>query len=52
MDRISDALTQMGGTITEYNDARVRQLVSHIKAVDKKTLLITFKDGTEVAQTV
>ncbi len=52
MDRISCALTQMGGTVTEYDDARVRQLISHIKAVDKKTLLITFKDGMEVAQTV
>ena len=52
MDRISDALTQMGGTVMEYDDAKVRQLISHIKAVDKKTLLVCFKDGTEVAQAV
>ena len=52
MDRISDALTQMGGNITEYDDVRVRQLVSHIKAMDKNTLLVCFKDGTEVAQAV
>ena len=50
MDRISDALTQMGGNITEYDDVRVRQLVSHIKAMDKHTLLVCFKDGTEVVQ--
>ena len=50
MDRISDALTQMGGNITEYDDVRVRQLVSHIKAMDKNTLLVCFKDGTEVVQ--
>ena len=52
MDRISDSLKQMGGNITEYDDVRVRQLVSHIKAMDKNTLLVCFKDGTEVVQPV
>ena len=38
--------------ITEFDEVTVRQLVSNIKVVSKDTLLICFKDGTEITQTI
>ena len=52
MDEIDAALSQDSGMIEEYDDIRTRQLVSYIKVLDKERLLIRFKDGTEIAQTV
>lgn len=48
ISEIDTALDRESGAISEYDDARVRQLISNIKAVDKETLLIRFKDGTEI----
>lgn len=50
MEEIDIALDHDSDAITEYDDTRVRQLISNIKVVDKETLLIRFKDGTEVKQ--
>lgn len=50
IEEIDATLDHESGAITEYDDARVRQLISNIKAVDKETLLIRFKDGTEITQ--
>lgn len=52
MDEIDAALSQDSGMIEEYDDIRTRQLVSYIKVVDKERLLIRFRDGTEIVQTV
>ncbi len=52
MTTITAQLEQASGTITEFNEITVRQLVSNIKVVSKDTLLICFKDGTEITHTV
>ena len=52
MEEIASELEQTAGTITEFDEVTVRQLVSNIKVVSKDTLLICFKDGTEIMQTV
>ena len=40
----------MDASVTEYDDICTRQLISTIKVLDKETLLIRFKDGTEITQ--
>ena len=52
MDEIDAALDQDSGVIEEYDDIRTRQLISNIKVLDKERLLIRFRDGTEIVQTV
>lgn len=52
MEDIASELEQTAGTITEFDEVTVRQLVSNIKVVSKDTLLICFKDGTEIPQTI
>ena len=52
MTDIASQLEQENGTITEFDEVTVRQLVSNIKVVSKETLLICFKDGSEIIQTV
>ena len=52
MEEITRELEQTAGTITEFDEITVRQLVSNIKVVSKDTLLICFKDGTEIIQTM
>lgn len=52
MEDIANELAQTAGTITEFDEVAVRQLVSNIKVVSKDTLLICFKDGTEITQTI
>lgn len=52
MEEIASELEQTAGTITEFDEVTVRQLVSNIKVVSKDTLLICFKDGTEITQTI
>lgn len=44
------ALEQASGTLTDFDELTVRQLVSNIKMLDKDSLLICFKDGTEITQ--
>ena len=52
MEEIARELEQTAGTITEFDEITVRQLVSNIKVVSKDTLLICYKDGTEITQTL
>ena len=52
MAEIDAALSQDSGMIEKYDDVRTRQLVSYIKVLDKEHLLIRFRDGTEIVQTV
>ena len=52
MDEIDAVLSQDSGMIEKYDDVRTRQLVSYIKVLDKEHLLIRFRDGTEIVQTV
>ena len=47
---IDHAVDHDSGEITEYDDVRTRQLIGMIKVMDKETLLIRFKDGTEIVQ--
>ena len=51
MDEITKELEQAGGTITDFDEVTVRQLVSNIKVAGKDTLMVRFKDGTEITQT-
>lgn len=46
------ALEQASGALTDFDELTVRQLVSNIKVLDKDSLLICFKDGTEITQTI
>ena len=52
IEDINRELEQADGTITGFDEITVRQLVSNIKVVSKDTLLIRFKDGTEITQTI
>lgn len=45
-------LEQSCGALTDFDELTVRQLVSNIKVLDKDSLLICFKDGTEITQTM
>ena len=44
------ATEQSCGALTDFDELTVRQLVSNIKVLDKDSLLICFKDGTEITQ--
>lgn len=52
MEEITRELERTAGTITEFDEVTVRQLVSNVKVIGNNTLLICFKDGTEITQTV
>ena len=52
MEQINTALEQDSGAITEYDESMVRQLVSNIKVLDAETILVRFKDGTEIRQRI
>ena len=52
MEEIDTALTEDSGAIEEYDDIRTRQLISNIKVLDKESLLVRFKDGTEIVQRI
>ena len=52
MEGIAKELDQTAGIITGFDEVSVRQLVSNIKVISRDTLLVCFKDGTEITQTV
>lgn len=52
MEEIAFQLEQSSGTITAFDEITVRQMVSNIKVVSKDALLICFKDGSEITQTI
>lgn len=52
MEEIANELEKTAGAITEFDEVTVRQLVNSIKVISKDTLLVCFKDGTEIMQTI
>ena len=52
LETITAQLEQASGTITEIDGITVRQSVNNIKVVSKDTLLICFKNGTEITQAI
>ena len=52
MGLVSGAIEMDSGAIEEYDDIMVRQLISNIKVMDKGTILVRFKDGTEIQQRI
>ena len=52
MEDIAKELEETSGTVTAFDEITVRQMVSNIKVVSKDTLMVCFKDGSEIMQTV
>lgn len=52
MEEISRTLEQENPGVTAFDEITVRQLVSSIKVISAELLLIRFKDGTELYQTI
>lgn len=50
MEGFNAALPQESGMIEEFDDIRTRQFISGIKVLDKESLLIRLKNGTESVQ--
>lgn len=50
LEELSAEVDKASAAITDFDELTVRQLVSNIKVLDKDTLLIRFKDGTEITQ--
>ena len=52
MADIVKELEETSGTVTAFDEITVRQMVSNIKVVSKDILMVCFKDGTEIMQTI
>ena len=52
LERIDAALELDSGAIAEYDEIMVRQLISNAKVLDAETILVRFKDGTEIRQRI
>ena len=52
LERIDAALELDSGAIAEYDEIMVRQLISNVKVLDAETILVRFKDGTEITQRI
>ena len=52
MEQVSGTIEMDSGAIEEYDDIMVRQLISNIKVLDKETILVRFKDSTEIQQRI
>ena len=52
MEDIAKELEETSGTVTTFDEIAVRQMVSNIKVVSKDTLMVCFKDGSEIMQTI
>ena len=52
MAQLNNAVELDSGAIEEYDEVMVRQLVGSIKVLGKETILVRFKDGTEIEQRV
>ena len=48
MAGLESAVELDSGAIEEYDEVMVRQLVNSIKVMDQETILVRFKDGTEI----
>ena len=52
LEAVLDRLEKEDFRLTEYDDVAVRHLIEYIKVIDKNTLLICFKGGFEITQTM
>ena len=52
MDVIAAATEQEDGALDSFNDSVARQLISSIRVVSRDQLVMRFKDGSEVQQTI
>lgn len=52
MEEISGAMEQTNPSVTAFDEITIRQLVSNIKVINAELLLVRFKDGTEIYQTI
>ena len=52
MAQLERAVEQDSGAIEEYDEVMARQLVGSIKVMDRETILVRFKDGTEIEQRI
>ena len=52
LEQVSGAVELDSGAIEEYDDIMVRQLISNIKVMDKESIFVRFKDGTEIQQRI
>lgn len=50
MEELNAAVDGTGAALTDFDELTVRQLVSNIKVLDRDSLLIRFKDGTELVR--
>ena len=50
LDRICEALENLTGDFTEWDDSLVRQLIHTVKVLGKDKILITFRAGAEVEE--
>lgn len=50
LEELGTEVDEARAAITGFDELTVRQLVSNIKVLDKESLLIRFKDGTEITQ--
>ena len=50
MEELNTAVDGSGAALTDFDELTVRQLVSNIKVLDRDSLLIRFKDGTELVR--
>ena len=50
MEEIDEALDQYSGIIDEYDDIRARELISSIKVLSKKNLLIRFESVQHIEE--
>lgn len=51
-EQIDEMVEKADPDLTAFDDIIVRQLISNIKVLDKERLLIRFKDGTEIEQSI
>ena len=52
LEELSAQVDKASAAIAGFDELTVRQLVSNIKVLDGDSLLIRFKDGTEITQMV
>ena len=50
LEELNAAVDGTGAALTDFDELTVRQLVSNIKVLDRDSLLIRFKDGTELVR--
>lgn len=52
MEQLGSEIDKASSAISDFDDITVRQLISNIKVLGKDRILVRFKDGTEIEQTI